>query len=331
MIVERIFAHARSSPDRTAVITNGRPLSYLRFAGRICAVRGFLENQPVSPERVAVLCIHNIVDGWIIGLALRSLGVTTVHGRSLEDIKALELKEASLVSTTREIGTWSGLESLAAATGQPVITLPSDLLDDSAQPRIEGAATIGGAGFGGHIMLTSGTTGAFKKVLIDPRVEDTIIKARGALFGLTSASRVCLFDYGGWTVVGYHRPLSVWDAGAATIFHQGPERWRALAVPGVTIVHANEYYLTSVLEAPPEVSLRNDAMTLISGAGVLSSSHWRRARERLTNDVRATYGSTEAGLCGFTRIETADDLNWHHILPGYQVQVVDVRSGLCGS
>jgi acyl-coenzyme A synthetase/AMP-(fatty) acid ligase len=81
--------------------------------------------------------------------------------------------------------------------------------------------------------------------------------------------------------------------------------------------------LALILLAPEEVTLRNDAMTLIVGAGVLSQADWRAARERLTRDVRTGYGSTEAGPCALTRVETPQDLVWHQIYPAFQVQVVD--------
>lgn len=146
---------------------------------------------------------------------------------------------------------------------------------------------------------------------------------RADLYGLTGASVVNLFDFGGWTVAGYQTPISVWGQGGAVMWHQGPDRWQSLTARDVTLAYTQPAMLASLLDAPAEAALRNDAMTVIVGAGVLSQADWRAARDRLTSDIRTSYGSTEAGPCALTRIETLEDLVWHQIHPAFEVQVVD--------
>jgi non-ribosomal peptide synthetase component E (peptide arylation enzyme) len=81
-VLESIFAYARSAPRRTALIANGCATSYHDFAASIVLVRRHLRAQAISRDRVAVMVVDNVADAWIIGLALRGLGVTTVNGRS---------------------------------------------------------------------------------------------------------------------------------------------------------------------------------------------------------------------------------------------------------
>jgi acyl-coenzyme A synthetase/AMP-(fatty) acid ligase len=80
--------------------------------------------------------------------------------------------------------------------------------------------------------------------------------------------------------------------------------------------------LARLLTAPPEIQIHNDAMNLVVIAGVLPEAQWLAARERLTTDVRTTLGSTEAGCCAVTRIETREHLTWHRLHRPEQVEVI---------
>ena len=81
MAISRIYQQARETPGKTAVVHNGRPLSYAEFAQRIEAARQYLSRRELPPG-VAVLCFESLLDVWIVGFALRSLGVTTIASSS---------------------------------------------------------------------------------------------------------------------------------------------------------------------------------------------------------------------------------------------------------
>jgi long-chain acyl-CoA synthetase len=81
--------------------------------------------------------------------------------------------------------------------------------------------------------------------------------------------------------------------------------------------------LAELLAAPPGALPHDDAIMLIVGAGLMTQAQWRAARERLTSDVRALVGSTEAGSITLTPIEAPQDLAWHQVIPGCELQVVD--------
>jgi acyl-coenzyme A synthetase/AMP-(fatty) acid ligase len=317
-VVDSLFAHARGTPDKAALIHNGRAVSYLEFAARIAEMRRLLEAADIRRDRVAVLCIGVLPDVWIIGLALRSLGVTTVCGRSTSDIDRLGLGQVTVISTVAE--SWPGLAAAAERAGRPLILAPSSVgaaalrVASDPPPQVEP---------GGHILLTSGTTGAYKKVLVSPGREAGNVATRAEVLGVSGRSVMALFDFGGWTAYGYQWPVCVWTLGGTVAFHQGPERWRGLAAPGLTHIMGHPQLLADLLDAPAEAVLRNDDAMLLVGAGVLSLAQWRAARERITHDVRALVGSTEAGNFTLTRIETPEDLAWHRVLPSCQLQVVD--------
>jgi acyl-coenzyme A synthetase/AMP-(fatty) acid ligase len=315
-LVDSIFRHAGATPQRTAVVYNGRPLSYAGFAGRIAGARAFLSRQGLEPGQLAVLCLAHLLDTWIIALALRSLGLITVHARSVRGVAAFGPGPLLLVSTDAEA--WTGLDE-AAAYGR-LLMVPGAAYAEGAAAAQAPPPT---APFGAHILLTSGTTGVYKKVLVTPECDAWNQALRADLYGFSPASVANVFDFGGWTAVGYHLPSCLWTLGAGVVLHQDMARWLGLGAPGLTLAYTHPQVLAELLAAPPGAYPRNDAMTLIVTSGALSVEQWRAAREQLTNDVRTCIGATETGVVTITRIETPDDLAWHRIHPACAVEVVD--------
>jgi acyl-coenzyme A synthetase/AMP-(fatty) acid ligase len=319
-VVDEIFAHARRAPDRPAVTYRGRTLGYRELAARIVLARGVFDRLPLDRERPVILCVHHLMNAWIAGLALRSLGLTTVSGRTAEDLEQLDLGVLSVVFIGHE--DWSNVAEAAVQARFPVVQAP-DLWDvtttavpPEAMTRPEGAAT------GKYILLTSATTGIYKKVLIDPAYEPEEVRDRIDQFPeLGPDTVVNMFGFGGWTAIGYFVPMIVWRLGGRVVLDDSPEPWSSLT-PDVTMAYVHPALLALILSAPAGQPPRNDGMTLVVIAGVLSEAQWLAARTRLTNDVRTTLGSTEAGCCGVTTIRSREDLIWHQLRPN-QAEIVD--------
>jgi acyl-CoA synthetase (AMP-forming)/AMP-acid ligase II len=83
--------------------------------------------------------------------------------------------------------------------------------------------------------------------------------------------------------------------------------------------------LAQILAVSTGGSRRNDKMRLYIGAGPLSQAMAAAARERLTTQIYTTYASTEAEVIALTRIESADDLRWHRVLPSRRMEIVDEK------
>lgn len=116
-VLESIFTNALTAPKKTAVITDGRVIGYRAYAAAIVRMRRFMEAQAIDRDQVAILCVGELASGWIIGLALRSLGVTTVYARTLEDVERLGFAAFTVVSSDVEV--WPGLAAMAARVGAP--------------------------------------------------------------------------------------------------------------------------------------------------------------------------------------------------------------------
>jgi acyl-CoA synthetase (AMP-forming)/AMP-acid ligase II len=321
-VVETIFRTAREAPGKLAMIFGEQRVSYGDFAGMIGAARRYLGALAPPVRGVAVLCLASLFDVWVLGLALRSLGVTTLAIRSLGDIPTLALPDIGCVVVS-ELDGLAGAPAQAAEHGWRLISIPAGAFAASSGRGAPPDTPSPGGPSGGPILLTSGTTGVYKKILIDPATEAMNIPRRASMFGIDARSLVNLFDFGGWTSVGYNMAVCAWGVGGAVATWQGEGMHRSLASGEVTFAEVHPELLRLVLAAPQDGLRRNPAMALVVTGGALPRALWEEARARLTPRVFTCMGATEAGPFSLTAIETADDLRRHRIHPSRQVEVAD--------
>ncbi len=156
-----IFDWAKQAPDKTAIIYNGTAFSYHSFAQLIAVARGYFVRRGYIGPGYAVLAFYNLLDFWILSLALRSLGLTTVAVGSTAGVGELGLPNIRCVITNPGEA-WAGLQGLCTELGLPLLSValagePALGLESFETPRP----------LGGHILRTSGTTGTRKMVLIE--------------------------------------------------------------------------------------------------------------------------------------------------------------------
>ena len=162
MITQMIFDWAKQTPDRIAIIYDGRPWSYRSFAQFIALARGYFVRRGFSGPGYAVLAVYNLMDFWILSLALRSLGLTTVAVGSAGGVGMLGLPNVRCVITIPG-ETPAGLDDLCTELGLPLLSVSL-----AGETALGPEALEASHPLGGHILLTSGTTGFHKKVLMSP-------------------------------------------------------------------------------------------------------------------------------------------------------------------
>jgi acyl-coenzyme A synthetase/AMP-(fatty) acid ligase len=318
-VIDSIFDLASRAPDRVAVIYNGERIGYRRFAAAILAARRFFADQGIARDRVAIVCAPHLLEAWVVGLGLRSLGVTTVTGRSVEEVAGLALERPSVIGTPDVAG--FALQSAAEQVGGSFIATPHRFSElDGDRPDV---SADGFEAPGGHILLTSGTTGEFKKVLVEAWIDALRTPRNADLWGVDADSVVSVLNLGSWTGGCYNMCVCAWSLGATIVMQTEDGLWRSVAMPGLTHLITQPQLLAALLAAPAEVDMRNDGLTVIVGGGVLSEPQWRATQARITNDVRAIFASTEVGPITITHIEGPEDLVWHRVHPAHAVQVVD--------
>jgi acyl-CoA synthetase (AMP-forming)/AMP-acid ligase II len=196
MLTHLIFDWAQRTPDRTAVIHNGHAWSYRSFAQAIAAARGYFARCGYVGPGYAVLALSNTMNFWILSLALRSLGLTTVSVKSSAMIRELGLANVHCVVT--EPGLRAELDGLCTELDLRLLAV-----------SLAGEAALGleapGAQhhLGGHILLTSGTTGHYKMVLMSPEIDANVLPLHVKLFGINQHTLLSVFDFGTWTGAGY--------------------------------------------------------------------------------------------------------------------------------
>jgi acyl-coenzyme A synthetase/AMP-(fatty) acid ligase len=255
----------------------------------------------------------------VVSLALRSLGLTTISVLSIAAIEDYRLRDARCVVA----GAADPLPGLKTWCAQHGFEYYEASLDHETPVGLEAVAPPDRPG--GHVLLTSGTTGLRKKVLMDPAFEAEFMRDRQEILGIDQDSVVAAFNFGPWTGIGYNSPLSAWYVGATAVLDQSSAPHRTLLWPGITHAMVFPELLTALLAAPEEAYPPNPAMQLSVTSGAITQAQIDQARVRITPRIFNRVGSTEVNTFANTPLETSDDHRWHRLVAGREVQIVDDR------
>jgi acyl-coenzyme A synthetase/AMP-(fatty) acid ligase len=322
LIFGKIFEQARATPSRPAMFYHGLTIRYGEFAYWIASAHQFLEQQNLKRGSTALMVdVPCRLDGWVLDFALRSLGLNTLAVRVLDELPDLQLRDVGCVITTvRDLP----IRVPGIGDGYKVIRIPQPLylgqragavpeMPDISQPE------------GGHILLTSGTTGARKKVLIGSESLSIRIARHCNIYSISDQSIVNLLDFAMWTGAGYKLPLCAWSKGGAAVFHNESGLHRSLRIAGTSHAVFTPEKLSEVLSAPPTEIPKNPGLKAFVAGAPLTERLAENAAALLTRNIFTFVASTEAGLWALTRIDRPGDLSSHIIHPSVEVQVVDAQ------
>lgn len=326
MLLDKLYEFAVATPDKPAIVYNNRPVSYADFWRLVQGCRESLK--PHAPGHgLALVSIDNLLEGWIVELALRSLGLDTA---AVPEPQHAALFADMPVTCVVTLDSDPRLQ-IPAPVGAARLTLSHPSAQAQALDRTAPLPAPPPGPFGGHYLLTSGTTGTPKPILSHAGASaEGIAALRGLAARFTDPyaaqgpdTVICLFDLGLWTAMGYLRPIFSWVDGATVVLDQRGDHHLALEWPLITHIHATPHYLAKVMSAPEGAfAYRPDACVIMS-AGALTAALARETRRRLTPTIVLNVGSTEVGLWARSVVKDDDDLLWHTIAPDRIVQVVD--------
>ena len=328
MIIDRIYEMAWLHPTKPALIHNDVVIDYATFAKGIETFRKILEQKGLPPGTIAVVLVSHLADAWALTLALRALGLTTIQLRSLTHTKELGIRNVSCAVTTEREHSAHDLAGDAIAGAKIIVVSRSDLAATQIgelpiSPQRDRA-------LGGHILYTSGTTGASKKLLWDSDLEDARVSALSRCHGYDNSSVVHILNYELATATGWKVPLSVWQVGGYLVIDQRPERYERFFRHPVTHsrMTPNAFRYIVAINSLPDPPIGCEIWVGGGAMGELAS----KALERFCHPFRIYhhYGATELTIPPLnSRLQNPSDATWLCPVPDRTIQIVDDSSHEC--
>ena len=308
MFINHIYWKARENPLQLAVVSNGEQITYARFASDIEAVRNHLTRAGLPDDGVTVRITGNLYYDWVLLLAAHSLGRTTVAGSSWQVIESLDLKNITgLVCLSGEDEATAAFSS--ARPDGTITIVPRRMLVETGKrspplPVPEGRS-------GDHIVYTSGTTGAYKKVLMSgDELEARLMDRTSRLSAIAFEDVYYGYNFGPWTAAGYNMPQAIWRFGATLVLDQRPD-WgdhffdfpvtKTFFVPGL---------LDQVCKMGRSRPAEFPTLCVMIGGGFLDARLARELREGSDCEVLAGYGGTEFRASLESIVHDDEDVVW---------------------
>jgi malonyl-CoA/methylmalonyl-CoA synthetase len=312
LITEQIFAWAERCPEKTAIAEGERLLSYGHFADRIARAIACFHSSGLRGPGTALVMAPSFVEFWILSLAARQLGLTTMHVHTQGDLEEQGLPGPKWALTTPKAYSANLLGQCEA------LNLPLIVNSDGGSPR---TGQPDGP-YGGHILRTSGTTGRKKKILMDPSFEPEYHAARRDILGFTSETVHHLFNFPPWTGAGYKIPVEVWGCGGTVVEH--PTRPPHEALLGYRGTHAAlvPTMLARLLALPKGAFPYNPDLEVSIGGGASTWREIEEAKRRIGPRIYNRLSSTETSIIANTLLEESGDHRAHRVLSSRKVEVV---------
>ncbi|MGV0960892.1 MAG: AMP-binding protein [Limnohabitans sp.] len=330
MTIDRIYQYAKTQPEQLAIISDGQPVDYFRFAQGIECLRRAWEKHGLPHGSVAVVVSDNRLLGWSATLALQSLGLVTVGADVVISLLNLGLQRVSctvMINTSRE-----AVDAASAHWPDAVkLSLPHDF--ESALLDVVVPESTAFIQDGGHILYTSGTTGTYKKIFHDNALNDLRHATRMTKNGTEADSITNVSYFGPWTAVGYREPIFSWHCGATVVFDRRADWALHLGDHGVTRACLTPGQLQLAIQALNQGVLKAGprwAFELLAGGGVTSASLIRLTLACMTPHLTLSFGCTEMWSPVMrTEAQGQDDDFWLRPMGVRDIDIVDERGASC--
>jgi acyl-coenzyme A synthetase/AMP-(fatty) acid ligase len=329
MIIDRIYTWARVRPDRTAIVKDGVAATYGQFARAIERTRTYLEKLELPERTTAAVLIEDLANCWTVCIALRSLGLNVITAMTAQQIHELKVRNLSCFVLIEG-------DTETVKLPPPRIRLevvPTSLYADL--DRDELPAPIGAdERYGGHILYTSGTTGAHKKLLWAAATEDRRNAWRTQVYGLPNDFVVNNLAFRASTAIGVWGPMVAWHSGCCVVFDQTKDFASNLFKFGVTrasLVPAQLRYLFASAQTAAEPPHDRRGRVLAISGGFLSRTHADVIVRTLAPTLQFNYASTETvDIALSSTYRTAEDLVWLSVNGDSRAEIVDDDGRHCG-
>ncbi len=319
MLLDVLRKWAKSTPHNPVIGANGQEFSYLEFVRAVEACRNYLDAFRLPRGTVAVVNVKARVDAWVVLIATRSLGLTTIVLADLARSSELALRNVSCILQI-ETEPQDMYGAPAYLPGAQRIILPAAAFRSESFFEI---STTPVPNPGGHIILTSGSTAGPRKCLVTPEKED-IYLAEGARFG-RGGRRLSLHSLALTSSVSCKYAFPVWGRGGFVGFDT--RGWSAVfSDTNLTdIAYVPPAELPAFSRAVSDKKSKPASLNVVIGGGHLPWAHVEGLIRSSGWDYRNIYGSSERRYMCMTDLHSPDDVLWHRPTDTSMLEIVDAE------
>lgn len=312
--LDHLELHARTAPDRIALVdVNGR-VSYHRFHADAVRFAHLLAGFGIRQGHRVLVSHSDFYVHWLVIVACEALGAVSAsfsgeESATGDSLNAL-LGHADFVLVERMLPSRAaeGQHVLSAEWLRQAFAMPEAAARDHPRSRITRRAPV-------RITRSSGTTGRAKLILIRRRVQDWWIEHVTAREGLTPRSRFLTVNSFIINAV-LCRATACLRLGATVVF--GP------AIPVLSRVDITHLWLMPVqlaglVRAAPEDLPKQPGLRIVTGGAPVFPGLRNETRRILGAEIEAGYGANEVG----THICTVDAEGIATPAPGVAARIVD--------
>ena len=328
VIVDRIYELAQRQPHKKAIIRNNFSLSYLQFSNAVQSTRSFLQRESLPPGRTAIVLVRNLLDAWIIVMALRAVGLHTISVDSMVEAESLKINDVACIVVTQPEAAARNLVT-NTMIGVKVLAIPpsADVINAN-----ELVARCDSGPVGGNILYTSGTTGRHKKMLVSDEREDARNGARAHFFSLNCKTVYHAVDFPVWMGIGFKMPSMTWHSGGCVVFDQRPKVFEHFFSHNVTFAIITPGGLKDLLRARGALGPPADTFALAIGGGFLPIDLAEQTIQKLTGNLSTHFAASELNSIPLrSHFKTKDDLLWFTPTDQKLVQIVDDEGKECAT
>jgi acyl-coenzyme A synthetase/AMP-(fatty) acid ligase len=326
MLINDIYQWARVQPHKIAVIHEDNAMDYATFARAIEVTRLFLERQQLPRGKAAVIVAFNVLDGWIIDIAFRPIGMNTAAVHSIKHAEDLKIRDVACVVTTELEAKQHAFDGRAFA-GAKIVAIPMAIYASIGQGDVP-TPLVSNAPAGGQILCTSGTMGSFKKLMHEGKYEDARVAARARTHGFDQRTIHHQAYLPLWSGAGNKRSSAIWHVGGTVVMDQRKalgERFfdhspnRCILTPPVFNV---------LMASQPEHNPRLNCKIEVGGG--LPQANIAKKALQICNEASVEYSASELGVVPlYCDINSEQNVFWFSAANDRTIEIVDESLAEC--
>jgi len=325
----RIAHWAKVQPDKLALFFPGQVITFGQLHARVRRLIRHLSRKGFRKTGTAAVFGDTLLEDWLLIAALRGMGLDTICPASPAQLKEMSLHGLSVIVMGEDTARTAAVPHEYFTT--PRIVVSGALLASGDDAESLDDALVAGPE-GGHMLVTTGTTGSPKAVLYPGAHEEQRNEFRAMTFGFTRETVYYAANFPLYTAVGYKNPAATWHRGGTVVIDPLPYD-AALKLPETITSMVLTPALIEGFAASARVGekVRQAAIIRLSG-GFLGAATWQKVRPAFGQPVEVYFAATEIiGVVMRSRVTTLDELIWLRPEESQRVEIVDEDGVECSA